>query len=118
MDWRLVPALFASSVMAVFGVGALVKPVVLESLGVRATSPLGSSEIRAVFGGMFVAVGLAAIVLREPVVFLVLGIAWFGDVIARLAAVLLDHVPTRQSVPVLCIALVLGCAFTSGYWLA
>lgn len=118
MDWRLIPALLASGVMVAFGIGALARPAVLERLGVRAFSPLGSSEIRAVFGGMFIALGLAAIVLREPVVFLMLGIAWFGDVIARLAAVALDRVPANEAALVLSIALVLGGALASGYWLA
>lgn len=118
VDWRLLPALLASAVMTAFGVGALVKPTALEPLGVRAVSPLGSSEIRAVFGGMFIALGVSAVVLREPIVFLVLGIAWFGDVLARLAAVALDRVPAREAVPVLGIALAIGSALVSGYWLA
>ncbi len=119
VDWKLVPALAASALMMLFGIAAALRPAALRPLlGVAAESPLGTSEIRAVFGGMFVALGLACIVLREPVVFAVVGTAWLADFTVRLASVFVDRVPARAALVVLGTALVMGGALLSGRWLA
>lgn len=118
MDWGLLPALLAASVMMIFGLGAVFRPSVLARIGVTATSPLGRSEIRAVFGGMFIALGLACIVLREPLVFGVVGAAWLTDAALRGVAVVVDRVPPKEAAAVLAIALVMGGTLLSGYWLA
>jgi hypothetical protein len=118
MDWRLIPALLAAVTMTAFGVGALFRPSSLSWVGVSADSPLGTSEIRAVFGGMFVALGLACIVSRDPVVFGVVGAAWLADFVARLVSVFVDRVPAKQAALVLATALVIGLSLVSGYWLA
>lgn len=118
MDLQLVPALVAAALMTVFGVGAALRPASLAWVGVRPDSPLGSSEIRAVFGGMFIAFGTACIVTREPVVFAVVGSAWLADVAVRAAAVFVDRVPVRQAATVLGIGSAMGLALVSGYWLA
>lgn len=118
MNWALVPALLAAAVMTAFGIGAMIRPSLLVLVGVSADTPLGTSEIRAVFGGTFVALGLACIILREPVVFGVVGVAWLADFAVRLIAVFVDRVPAKDALTVLAIALVMGVALLSGYWLA
>ena len=118
MGWDLVPALAAASVMVLFGIGAAIKPESLRMVGVSADSPLGTSEIRAVFGGMLVALGVACIVTREPLVFATVGAAWFADAAVRLVSTVIDRVPLRQAAVVLTIALAMGSALLSGYWLA
>ena len=65
MDWRLAPALAAAALMVAVGIGAAIRPRSLIWAGVVAASPLGTSEIRAVFGGMFVALGAACLVTRD-----------------------------------------------------
>ena len=116
MNWKLAPALLAAAVMTLFGISAAVKPSALSLVGVVADSPLGSSEIRAVFGGMFIALGLACILTREPLVFAIVGAAWLVDFAVRLVAVFVDHVPADQALVVLAIAVVMGVALLSGYW--
>ena len=118
MTWALAPALIAAAVTALFGIGAVMRSSILESIGVSATSPLGTSEIRVVFGGMFVALGVACIVTRDPRVFATVGGAWLADFGVRLVAVFVDRVPAKQALAVLSIALLLGSALVSGYWLA
>jgi hypothetical protein len=118
MNWQLVPALLAALTMTVFGVGALIKPTSLAPIGVSATSPLGTSEIRVVFGGMFVALGVACLVTRDPLVFATVGAAWLADFVVRLAAIVIDRVTVGQAAVVLAIALAMGSALASGYWLA
>ena len=116
VNWKLAPALLAAAVMTFFGISAAVKPSALSLVGVVADSPLGSSEIRAVFGGMFIALGLACILTREPLVFALVGAAWLVDFAVRLVAVFVDHVPADQALVVLTIAAIMGVALLSGYW--
>ncbi len=118
MNWQLAPALSAAGLMVVFGLGAALRPSVLETVGVSATSALGRSEVRAVFGGMFIALGAACLLTREPMVFAVVGAAWLADVAVRAIAVLVDHVPMRDALVVLAIGSAMGIALLSGYWLA
>jgi hypothetical protein len=118
VDWQLLPALAAAGLMTAIGVAAAIRPASLELVGVFARSPLGTSEIRAVFGGMFAALGLAALVTREPVVFAALGAAWLADVTVRMVSVAVDRVPPKEALPVLAIGLLMGLALLSGYWLA
>ncbi|MBN2848502.1 MAG: hypothetical protein JXP72_08670 [Coriobacteriia bacterium] len=118
MDWRLVPALIAAAAMVAFGIGAALRPQSLEWVGVRAESALGTSEIRAVFGGMFIALGVACLVMREPAVFAVVGAAWLADVTVRLMAIAVDRVPAREALTVLGIGSLMGVALVSGYLFA
>lgn len=118
MSWSLVPALTAATLMALFGVGAIMRPASLKAVGVSADSPLGTSEIRAVFGGMFVALGAACLITRDPLVFAVVGSAWLADLGVRAVAVFVDRVPAREALAVLGTAAVIGGALLSGYWLA
>ena len=110
--------MLAAGVMVLFGLGAAFRPSVLARIGVTTTSPLGRSEVRAVFGGMFIALGLACIVLREPVAFGIVGVAWLTDAALRAVAVVVDRVPPKEAAAVLAIALVMGGTLLSGYWLA
>lgn len=118
MNWTLVPALVAASLMAAMGVVCVVRPESLRSIGVVAETPLGRSEIRAVFGAMFVTLGLACIVLRAPIVFAVVGAAWLADFVVRAVAVFVDRVPMRDAAWVLAVAATMGAALVSGYWAA
>lgn len=118
MQWESLPALVASAVMVLFGIGALLRPASLEWVGIRATSPLGRSEVRAVFGGMFVALGAACLLTGEPIVFAVVGGAWLADVAVRSVSVVLDRVPLREAATVLAIGTAMGFALVSGYWFA
>lgn len=115
---QLVPALAAAAAMALVGGAAVVNPSVLRVVGVAAESSLGRSEIRAVFGGMFLALGLACLITRHPVAFAVVGAAWLSDFGVRLVAVVIDRVPARSALPVLATAALMGSALLSGYWLA
>ena len=118
MHWQLVPALLAASTMVFFGLSALMRPSSLEIVGVTAASPLGTSEIRSVFGGMFVALGVACLLTREPLVFGVVGAAWLADAGVRVVSALVDRVPPKQAFSVLGVGGIIGAALVSGYWLA
>jgi len=118
VHWQLLPALVAAGLMTLFGLGALVRPSSLGMVGLAAESPLGTSEIRSVFGGMFIALGVACLLTREPIVFAVVGTAWLADVAVRVVSAIVDRVPPKQALTVLAIGGVLGASLVSGYWLA
>lgn len=118
MPWQLLPALAGAVVMILFGIAALMRPTALGMVGITAESPLGTSEIRSVFGGMFIALGVACLVTREPIVFAVVGSAWLADVAVRVVAIAVDRVPARQAAAVLSAGSIIGAAIVSGYWLA
>jgi hypothetical protein len=60
-------------------------------------STMGRSEVRASAGALFVAIGLGALWIGQPIAYLMLGIAWFGAAIGRLTSLLLDPRPIPKT---------------------
>jgi hypothetical protein len=58
--------------------------------GLEATGPRGITEIRAVLGGLFIGLGLAPFILREPATYRMLGIAYLAIFAARLVSLFVD----------------------------
>jgi hypothetical protein len=51
----------------------------------------GISEVRATYGGLFLAMGAFALVMQSPDVFRVVGVAWLGAAAARAFSVVRDN---------------------------
>jgi len=51
----------------------------------------GISEVRATYGGLFLAMGLFAVIAQSPDVFRVVGVAWLGAAGARAFSVVRDN---------------------------
>ena len=61
----------------VTGFFALLKPTSVEGFtGINAKGARGITEIRAVFGGFFIALGIAPLILQSPTAYHMLGIAY------------------------------------------
>jgi len=58
--------------------------------GLEASSPRAMTEIRAVMGGVFVGLGIAALILRTPEVFVMLGITYATIAVIRAISMVLD----------------------------
>lgn len=56
-------------------------------------STMGLSEIRASVGGLFVAAGMAAIWLNEPLAYAMIGFAFGGAAMGRIVSLILDKPP-------------------------
>ncbi|MGC9396385.1 MAG: DUF4345 family protein [Anaerolineae bacterium] len=86
------------STLATIGVGlvSLFRPrYVLGFTGLQAPGARGISEIRAILGGLFIALGLAPLLLNDPAAYRMLGIANVGIAAARaISMFVLDNVVT------------------------
>ncbi|MBN1149229.1 MAG: DUF4345 family protein [Anaerolineales bacterium] len=74
------------------GLFSLLRPLAVQGFtGLRAEGGRGITEIRAVLGGLFIALGLAPLLLNEPAAYRMLGIAYGGAAAARAASIVLDR---------------------------
>ncbi|SIT00069.1 protein of unknown function [Roseivivax lentus] len=76
-------------------------------------SEMGKSELRASAGGLFVALGAGAIVIGAPLAYGMIGLAYLGAGVGRLAANLLDDLPQPKgwvffAVEAVCAAWLIG----------
>jgi hypothetical protein len=83
----------------VTGLISLLRPRSVTSFtGLHPTGPRGISEIRAILGGLFIALGLAPLLLNDPVAYQMLGIANVGIAIARaISMFVLDNAVTPSN---------------------
>ena len=75
------------------GIGVMLAPRVLMSIvGLQATAASGTSEVRAIFGGMMGGLGLACLLLSpQPLLYFALGLAFFFAVIGRIISLAADR---------------------------
>jgi len=82
--------IIAALATAVTGLLSLVKPdAVYGFTGLSAAGPRGVSEIRAIFGGLFIALGLVPLFLGQPA-YRMLGYAYIAIAVARAFSILFD----------------------------
>jgi hypothetical protein len=73
------------------GLFSLIKPhAVLGFTGLELPGPRGVTEIRAVLGGFFIALGAAPLVFQSRDMFLMLGVAYLGVVFVRAISIFVD----------------------------
>ena len=85
------------SAAATIGIGvmAVVKPKSIYNFtGLKASGARGITEIRSIFGAMFIALGIAVIILRQ---YLLLGVVYLAIGVVRLISMLLIDKSTSES---------------------
>jgi len=88
MGVLLVLKILISLATAATGVLAFIKPeAVYGFTGLTATGARGVSEIRAIFGGLFIALGVTPIIFNQ---YRLLGIAYLAIAVARLISIVID----------------------------
>ncbi|MXQ07657.1 DUF4345 domain-containing protein [Alphaproteobacteria bacterium GH1-50] len=60
-------------------------------------STMGTSEIRAASGALFIGLGLGALILGSPIAYAMIGFAWAGAAVGRVTSIALDEAPTRRT---------------------
>ncbi len=83
MNILIILKIIAAIATAGTGVLALVKPTAVYGFtGLKAEGARGISEIRAIFGGLFIGLGIAPFVFGETA-YLVLGLAYLAIAVVR-----------------------------------
>ncbi len=93
------------------GVISLLRPLSVTGFtGLKPDGARGLSEIRAVLGGLFIASGAAVLWLSDPAAYKVLGLAYLGTGLARLASIFVDGARERSNIISLAWELLFGVA--------
>jgi len=91
MTFLLILKIIAAVGTAATGVLALVKPTAVYGFtGLLADGPRGISEIRSIFGGLFIALGVAPFIFGETA-YQVLGLGYLAIAAVRLVSIFLDR---------------------------
>ena len=108
MGLLLVLKIIAALATAVTGMLALVKPTAVYGFtGLIANGVRGVSEIRAIFGGLFIALGIASFFLGERA-YQMLGIGYLAIAVARVISIIIDRSYDRSNWISLAIEIPLG----------
>jgi hypothetical protein len=108
MDFWMVLKIIAALATAATGLLAFVKPSAAYGfIGLNANGARGVSEMRAIFGGLFIALGLAPLFLG-PTAYLMLGIGYLAIALARTFSIVFDKSYAQSNIISLVIEIVLG----------
>ncbi len=73
------------------GLLAAIRPSAVPGFtGVETTGPRGVTEIRSIFGGLFIGVGAFPLVADAPAAFVMLGVMYLAIAAVRLVSMLVD----------------------------
>ena len=88
-----------AAISIVAGILGLLWPDKVSSvIGLHLPRPLGISEFRATYGGLFIGAGLATVLIGSREAALVLGAAWGGAFIARAISLVVDRSRSKENI--------------------
>lgn len=116
VDALRVLSLVGAAALVAMGATFMVRPRLLEKLGVSALDGNGWLELRGIFGGLPIALGGACLVAREPYAFLAAGAALLGYAVVGFASLLVDHPRVPQGLLVSGTHTLLGLLLLAGFW--
>ncbi len=80
------------------GLLATLRPSVVPGFtGLETTGPRGVTEIRSIFGGLFIGLGAFPLIVAAPVAFQMLGVMYLAIAVVRLVSMVLDGSLTESS---------------------
>ena len=104
----LILKIIAALATVATGLLALLKPTAVHGFtGLLTDGPRGISEIRSIFGGLFIALGVAPFIFGETA-YQVLGLGYLVIAAVRLVSILIDRSPASSNWISLAIEIVLG----------
>lgn len=99
------------------GLFGLVAPLrAARMVGLAPDGSRGISELRATYGGLFAAMGLACLVLQEPAAYGVAACAWLGAATARLVSLAVDRNVSWLNLGGVALEALLGALLWTGTW--
>lgn len=91
-----------AALMVFAGLVGLLKPaLMIDPIGIVTSSAKGISEVRAIFGGINLGGGVAALLLHDHSVYIALGAGWLAATLSRFYSMAVDGTTLRESVPAL-----------------
>jgi hypothetical protein len=115
----LIPNLGAAITLILGCLSLLFPERVSEIVGIRGQGPLGTSELRATYGGFFLCLGAGCLATQSEHAFMVVGAAWCGAAIARLISLVVDKSRSRENLLGLALEATIGAMLMSGaFWIS
>ena len=91
------------------GLVSLLRPLAVRGFtGLEAPGGRGITEIRAVLGGFFIALGAVPLVFNDPGIYLMLGIAYLVVAAVRLVSMFVDQSLTSSNFISLAVEIIFG----------
>ena len=91
------------------GLVSLLKPESVTGFtGLRPEGGRGITEIRAVLGGFFIALGAAPLLLNSPVAYTMLGIAYLGVALVRGVSMFVDKSVVQSNIISVVVEVIFG----------
>jgi hypothetical protein len=106
----IVPALQVLAALATAATGVFVLLAPRKTVGFTGLEPIGGrgiSELRAVLGGLFIALGLTPLFLG-PTAFLMLGVGYLAIAAVRAVSIVVDHSAVQSNIISLISEIALG----------
>ncbi len=105
----IIMKIIAAVVTIITGLYSLLRPTQITGFtGIQATGGRGVTEIRAIFGGLLIALGVYPLVSSEPTAYIMLGIAYLAIGAVRLVSIFLDRSAEKSNWISLGVEIVLG----------
>ena len=93
----------------VTGLVSLIWPRSVQGFtGLSAPGPRGITEIRAVLGGFFIALGAAPLILNAPAAYCMLGIAYLAVAAVRAVSMFVDKSVVQSNIISLAVEIIFG----------
>jgi hypothetical protein len=94
--------------------GALAPHRAAHLVGIKPLGGFGTSEIRATYGGLFLAMGGSCLYLQHPTAYFVVASAWIGAAIARLPSLIIDKGSFPKAIGGVVVELGIGLLLLTG----
>lgn len=105
-------AMIPSAVVVGLGVLGCVAPRRVEQIvGIRAVGTTGIAEIRATYGGLFLALGIGLFYFNDPKVYMLGALTGFGAAILRTVSVVIDKSRDKENLASIAFEVTLGVLF-------
>jgi hypothetical protein len=94
--------------------GVLAPSRTAKLVSIEPVGGLGVSEIRATYGGVFLAMGVTCLVIRSPDAYLTAGASWLGAGLLRFPSLVLDKGSFPKALGGAALELTIGILLLSG----
>ncbi len=107
---QMIGSFGAVSSIALGLLGLIFPHIAAKLVAVQPIGRLGTSEIRATYGGLFIGLGAACLYLQHPSAYIVGATAWLGAALGRLISVIVDDSYSSKNFGGICLEAIVGGA--------